>query len=1275
MPLDLLMSQILSADNAQRAAAEKELERRGREVPEFIVCLARYCRSLIGGRSPRAVALVSLSVLKRSVTASNRAEELEQVVSSLISDLSYVAAQPGCSTAVIRQWSSAVCTTVRRLAILCASPTRAAAAGEGVTGAITAQLLSAFEQGPNADASELLLLFSYVWLLRTMFEEPVPEVMHAWCAELLLSCAPPLFEILCTTAAAMLSMASPDSTALAANAPGVYARCSLLSLIAQTLAALYEWQFACNGRKRFPAELKQHFLSAFPLLQSFVCAPYAHWLSVCEAATSSSTGALHFAQAGAASFATASLAALELVSSMLQLGGWYKRCVTPQLLQVLLQSLEADVAHYRAALCLDVDEEAVSLPVSAVWTGWPCAESGGGEREDDTASLTWATVVRRRATQCWSLFRDTASLPFLKVGLVDVVGHKCGLQYYNLLLAYAVLSPADVAAWLHDPNTFLRREEEREDGVKWTTRDTVAQVYADSITILGPLFLHASLEDLHEQLLATIPDSYSEACGSRPTSLTYDGTAGLTPSQQQREAALFFMETVLKHRARQLRECGAVDFTPLATHLWRSDVTSASAHPGLAARSLMLLIAIVRFTHATFLASAPAAAADAAAETNTAAATESFMATAVAESTHALSIFTGTSKETIASSSCTPLIAVLLSRFLQCTLPYWTDVLLARHAAAWQASLLALLSPEAGLTDDALYNTVEQLVDLLKVARAAPKKRRRSRHGSASSTAAASLVCDALPKTVMDCWRRHISDPNLADAALGLLHHVVRNGQSGASLLLPELSWVNHVLSGYAEATAELCAVPYFLRLLKYLFEHAPEEVVNGAAAMILDNLCQLLLCTEESAILGASSSCLAALLRRCLDVQSVQVRVVAATVEAAMAGRAVVLEDGLTGVAGTAVLAVGAPRAVYPFSTVIVAFVLRMLDDRCDEASLMEMGDALVTIMQKSYSFSEAELTRIINATVHRLSVVRTDTVAQQLLTPLATLMMLHPAALLRTLAQGGLLVETMSRWLPQVEHFSNLRATFTSCEGLLKMLSYLSQSSSPPMLAAEEAQQLAQRPVTCRWRLPKELTASEKGARKAPRKDSKGGSAAATRRAILSSIASGASVEASLPLYAGVLVSVGRGLLTLLAAPVAALRRASQAGGDAAAPGAGIGANGFPLDEDDGDSEELFREDSSDDGDHEVEDAWEEDMDSFSDDETQSQARQSEAPDINAHSPNETTDQRRLLRPMGAQMLPWMQMYGGEVASFFTSQEAQTLMSFFISCTETGPCSPLAS
>lgn len=1269
--LDFLLSEILSPDNGQRAAAEKELERRGLEVPGFCFSLARYCRTLMSDQPSHAIALVALSVLKRSVTGSDRAEELEQVVSSLLSNLTNIAALPGGAAAAMRQWSSTVCTTVRRLAVLCASPTVAPAVGEATTDAITAQLLGAFGQYPNADASGLLSVFSHVWLLRTMFEEPVPEVMHAWCAELLLNCAPPLFEILCAGAAATLSMASSDSSAFAADSPEVYAHCSLLTLIAQTLAALYEWQFVSSGRKRFPAELKRHFLSAYPLLQSFMCTPCVRWLSMCVGADSSSTSALPFVQARAANFAAASLAALEYVSSVLQLGGWYKQCVSAQLFLALLQSLEADASCYGVALCVDGEEEAEGLTASAGWTRWPHTESGGGERGDGASSHSWPTVVRRRATQCWSLFRDAALLPFLKVGLVDVVGHQCGLQYYKLLLAYAVPSPVDVGGWLHDPNTFLREEEEREDGVRWTTRNTVAQLYADSIAALGPLFLHASLEDLHERLLAPIPESDCRTCGDGQTFLAYDGTVMLTASQQQREAALFFMEMVLKHRARQLRECGAVDFTPLATHLWSNDVASASAHPGLTARALMLITAIVQFTHA-----APAAFIDAAAATNTDAASEGFMATVVAYSTHALSLFTGTSKETIAapSSSCTPLVAVLLCRVLQNTLPYWSDVLLAQHSVAWQVSLLALLSSEAGLTDDALYNTVEQLADLLKVARAARKKGTQLHHSRVSTAAAAPLMLDALPRTVMSCWRRHLSDPDLADAVLGLLRHVMRDGESGASLLLLELPWVKSVLSGYAESAAELCAVPYFLRLLKYLFEHASDEVANCAAAMMLDSLCQLLLCTEESAILGASSSCLAVLLRRCLAVQSVQVRVVAATMEAAMAGGAAADEGGLSGAVNATARVADAPRTVYPFATVIVAFVLRTLDCRRDEVSLMDVGDALVRIMQKYTSFSEAELICIIHATVRRLSVVRTDTVAQQLLAPLATLMALHPAALLRTLAQGGFLVETMSRWLPQVEHFSYLRFTYVSCAGLLKMLSCLSHPSSSPMVTAEEAQQLAQQPVTCRWLLPAELTESKNGSRKASRKDSEGGSAAATRRVILSSLTSGASVETSLPLYAGVLVGVGRGLLTLLAAPLAALCRASQAAGDTATPGTGIGARGFPSDEDDDDINGLFREDSVDGSDHEAENTGEEDVDSFSDDETRGDAGQSKAPDINAYSP-ETTDRQRLLRPMGVQMLPWMQTHGGEVESFFTRQEAQTLTSFFTSCAASGGCGPSAT
>ncbi|KAK7199917.1 hypothetical protein NESM_000039700 [Novymonas esmeraldas] len=1260
--LDILLSQILSANNVQRAAAEEELGRRGREVPGFCTSLAHHSRALLATPSTHAIALVALATLKRSLAASEHADELQHVISVLLAHLGDVAVLPGGAVAAMRQWSSSIVVAVRRLAVLVASAAAAPDTGAATVDAIMTQLLDAFAQRPGADARGLASIASHVWLLQTVFEEPIPEAMHLWCSELLLGCAPPLFALLCDAASATLSTTSLPPAAATAEATEVQARCSLLSLTAETLCVLYGWQFTSTGRARFPAALKQHFLTACPLLHSFICAPCTHWLSVCAADTATAAG-----------LAAAALSTLELVSSVLQLGGWYKRCVSAQLLQDLLQSLDADAPSYAAALSTSSDEEAGEAAGNG-WMGCLLSGSSGGGDGGGAATARWAAVVRRRSTQCWSLFRDAALLPFMKAGFVDVVGHRCGLQYYQLLLSYAALGPADVEVWLDDPNAFLRAEDEREDGVRWTTRDTVAQLYADSITTLGPLFLHASLEDLNERLFADV------SCdGGRPAHTHGGGgdscSASFAAPQQQREAALFMMETVLRHRARQLRECGAADFTQLATHLWGCDVAGASAHPGVTARALMLLVAIVRFTGAP--PAAPVGAASAAATTASA-----VTAAIVAGSTRTLSVFTGTSTDVagVAAAAspptCTRLVAVLLCRVLHSTLPFWSETLLDCHSASWQASLLALLSPQAGLSEEALYSAVEQLADLLK---AAQQKSRQSHGGASGGAAATSLVLPALPRAVMDCWRRHVSDPSFADAVLGLLRRVVRDSETGAPLLLQELPWINGVLSGYAESMAELCAVPYFLQLLRCVFKRAPDAVASGAAALMLDSLCQLLLCTEESAILGASSSCLAALLRRCPAVQSVQVRVVAATMEAAVLGGGGGAGDGSgSDAASTATVVADAPRSVYPFSTVIVAIVLRTLDDRRDEASLMEMGDALVAIMRQSTSFSEAELVRVIHATVNRLAVVRTDTVAQQLLAPLATLMLLHPVALVRTLAQGGVLVETMGRWLPQVEHFASLRTMVASCAGLLTLLSTLSQPAAPSaLLTAEEAQQLAQQPVTCRWRLPEELTAGEKGTRKATRKGSGGDAAAAARRALLSSLKPGASVETTLPLYAGVLVGVGRGLLSLLAAPVTMLRRACRAvggGGEAAACGLGAGAAGVASDEEEEDDDDgsanngLFRDGSE----EEEEEEWEEEEDA-GDVDGDATPRPTEQHDAVATSggggDDAVTDRLRLLGSLAAQMLPWMRTHGGEVTAYFTPAEAETLMQFFALHTEVSP------
>ncbi|KPA80144.1 hypothetical protein ABB37_05133 [Leptomonas pyrrhocoris] len=1272
-PLEGLLSCILSADNVLRKAAEKELEQRSSTAPDFCVTLAHYCGSVVGDKEQRALALVAFSVLKRSLSNSIHYEELQQVVSLFLGHLGDVAVGSEVSVATVRQWNSVVATGVHRLAVLrvtlAASPARDAAAVaacfESVSNLITSQLLHAFAHLTQATAAEVSIVHSHVYLLQSFFEEPVPEATHVWCAELVASCVSPLLGIVCSIATAQHAAAKGVS-----SLDEYRARCALQVLVAQTLCVLYEWQFAASRGSKFPADLRNAFIQTFPSLQTYLLVPCAQWAAAAVSPTAADDASgLSVALSRAAPLIAASLATQELLVKVLQYGGWYKRCASAELLQGILNSLEADVVSYQVALSMEDGEEVGGGSVPAM--------SSGGRVDSwvavgDGAVPETAELVRCHVTQRWTLFRDVALLPFLQRGFIDVVGDQCGRRYYELLLAYAVLAPSEADAWLDDPNIFLREEEEREDGVRWTARETVAQLYTDSITALGPLFLHATLEDLNARLFSEEPDDATAAMGA-----THQGTQKQL-LMMQREARLFFMEVVLRQCSKNLRECGVADFTRLAAHIWGHDVAGPTAHAATSARALMLLTAIVQFSGVS-----PQRSTAAANPTPTPAALNAFMATAVAESAAVLATLASPSP----APSCSLFVAVVLCRFLQSTLPYWPPTVLEQHFAALQNSLLFLLSPQVGLNEEVLYGTVEQLTDLLH---AAQRKVRGTSASSNNNAGQVSLVSERLPAIVMDCWRRHVSDPSFADVVLQLLRRVVRDGGRGVaggtsgssalSQLLLELSWVNNVLCGYADSMAEVCAVPYFLRLLRFIFTYAPDEVANEAATLMLDSLCQLLLCTDESAILVASSSCLAALLRRCPSAQSLQVQVVAASVEAALSGTDSAVEQGA--VVDTALLA-HAPRAVYPFSAVVVAIVLRTLQDARGEASLLEMGQTLVTIMRRSSSFSEADLLRVVHATVHRLGVVRTDTVTQQLLAPLATLLLLYPAVLLRTLVQGGLLAETMAHWLPRVEYFTNLSVTYSSCEGLLGLLQMLSESARASM-TAEECQQVAQQPVSCRWKLPEDVcggapeekTGSRKSTKRNPEK--KGGKSFAHQTTFGSTLVGGAVVETSLPLYTAILVAVGRGLLTLLGAPLSALRRASQPDNVDLADNDGESGSSFSSEDDDGveRGNRLFQEDSNDDNDGDnSEESWdgdeEEEVDSFEGhngddgDATASPPLTQDVapPAVGGRARNEKMEKERIVAAMGAQLLPWMQRYGNEVSPYFTAEETRLLMLFFAS------------
>lgn len=1304
-PLEELLSRILSPDNVFRAAAESELERRSNVVPGFCAALADYCDSIACASGRRAVALVAFSVLKRNLSKASCAQEVQHVVLLFLSHLSNVAVATELTMATLHQWCAVVVTGVRRLAALrapsCAAqqPDAAAATAcfEAVSDLVISQVLNAMAQWSQADAASLSIVCSHVCLLQSFYEGAVSEAVQVWLAELMASCAPPMLGMLCA-----LSKAT-RATQTSSPCDAWRRQCALLSLVAHTLCVMYEWRFTAFSHGKFPTDLKRGFLVAFPsLLQAGLFTSCAQW--ACLAASASSldnTTGLRAALCVAAPSIAAFLATLEFVAKVLQYGGWHKSCVTAEVMQQLLSSLEADVASYQTALTME-DSDAVdggfgnAGPSGTLVDCWLDVGGGDSNTQHDATPET-AFLVRCHVTQRWMLFCNIAFLPFLQRALIDIVGDRCGQRYYEVLLSYAVLTPAEAHAWLDDPNVLLREEDERGSDVRWTTRETVAQLYTDSISALGPLFLHASLESINERLFAEGHAAEAVAAGDAgdagaPISTTYQN------APLQREACLFFLEMALRRCSKNLRQCGSVDFMPLATHIWDYDVAGPTAHYATAARALLLLTAVVKFSCASSQKSCtpvgPARSPSLGA----------FLATTVASSATVLAEFAASAAVHArpSSSSCSLLTAVMLCQFLQNTLSYWPSTVLEQHFAALQDSLLLLLSPQVGLTAEVLYTTLELLTDFLRAAQHAV---RTTRHRS-GDPGRDSILSERLPGVVMDCWRRHVSDPSFADVVLQLFRRVVRDdsgvggggGHSPAlAQLLHELAWVHNVLCGYADSMAEVCAVPYFLLLLRTIFAHAPDDFANGAATLMLDSLCQLLLCTAESAILVASGSCLAALLRRCPAAQSVQVHVVAASVEAALRG-------GVGGVggagesrsdAGTALIA-DAPRVVFPFSTVIVAIVLRILDDHSGEASLLEVGQTLVTIMRQSASFSQADLLRVIHSIVHRLGVVRTDTVTQQLLAPLATLLLLHPAALLRTLVQGGLLAETMGHWLPRVEHFTNLSVTYSSCEGLLGLLRLLSDPSQASV-TAEEGQRIAQQPVLCSWKLPVDVvgnassaakaTAAHK-AKRAEGKKAKGSSmSSATHATLASALAGGAVVETRLPLYAAVLVAVGRGLLRLLATPLPALRRASQPnrdGGDEAFSSSSSCSDG-DGDGGSGGGRRLFRESSSS-SDGDDEESWEEEevVDTFGDpddgDDEGNSASSSAAVAAAAQedgavaSPseglamNEKAEKERLLAAMGVQLVPWMQRYGGEVTAYFTVEETRLLMAFFASAVASG-------
>lgn len=724
---------------------------------------------------------------------------------------------------------------------------------------------------------------------------------------------------------------------------------------------------------------------------------------------------------------------------------------TPRLRAYLLQSYcEIQEAHLspdlrRAAVAHRVELFAMVIEVLAVSRGWKgfldAAWAGAllhslgldaapfqcmvASEERDRVENVFVTV-RQFVAKRWSLFECLLRLPSLRMVIVDVVKASNVLPFLQLLMSYAYLDAAECEEWGADPNAYLRGEEDRDDGVGWTVRDTVVFVFQRCIKLLGPLFVRTSLEHLHSLIFAT----------------------DCTQPWRDREVALFFMELFVKNSRKELVAYGAADFMPLISLVIQRDAVVAV--PVLAARALSLLGVLLNFVKTTGA---------------NAASISEVCAMTLPQAVSSL------------GPNSQPLLRAVACKLLLDLLPLFdVDLLVSSYEVHGAAALLALIST-AETNGEFLYLVLDVFKSWTK----------RIRLSGMAATASASLFPQATYPVLFQCWRTNIQDPNIGDSVVDALREAVFFPSADPGLL-PELLWMRAILCGRC-AVEEFCSAPHVIRVLYAIFRNGSDAAASEAAQLMLEHLCHLLLSTDESGILEAASTCFVALLERCPNEKCITVFATPSLVRAA-------LEETLPLDEASSVLRSPLPcfdeeRVSFPLTTVFLAVLVRMLHDRQKEVALFNVSLPLVAVVERAPSFSAAEVRHLIRAIVCRLTSVRTDTAAEQLIIPLGSLLRLYPDAFVASLKESGLLLVAFGSWLPRVGTLSRCADVLRSCEGLIQLLGAWAQFDLDGVMVP--------------W--PSVTASMAKRGRKAP-----------------------PSAPSSLPLAVAMFVAVGKGLATLL-------------------------------------------------------------------------------------------------------------------------------------------------
>ena len=486
--------------------------------------------------------------------------------------------------------------------------------------------------------------------------------------------------------------------------------------------------------------------------------------------------------------------------------------------------------------------------------------------------------------------------------------------------------------------------------------------------------------DLSQMLVKRFPEKFIE--------VVMEGTQAIFTARGAvmwtlREAAMCIFQHIIDTRAKTLSKNGVSDLSGLVQMLVLEDLSSANCL--VAARGVLLINSIVN-------------------------ASQYFNLDAANLTKQLLPACLSTMENT-ATNNAADVVSACSSKLLLTLTSRCDETTLLNSLDRGIPLLLCCISRSA-ISDDYLYLVLEVLTQWVT---------HGSRVGKQINWVPSCL--GNAPETIVAAWKLHIQDPNVAGLMCELLDAIAEFEPCDPSMtrIFP---WMGEVLCGQASAP-ELCIVPQILNVVTSVFNKASGTLALYAANCFADPLCQVLLCSDDTATISSACLCFVGLIGRARTVTNCSVHVSPALLHndaASEMPKMPKLDD---------------EQQTVSLAEALVAITCKLLSSDRSEISLLNIGCFLESVAKCGEQMSSNQLILFLSTVVQRAINVRTDTAFQQLLLPVATILCWNLEIFLSICDRTVLLL--LQKWLPRQEQISEAVFAERSISALMRLLSSL--------------------------------------------------------------------------------------------------------------------------------------------------------------------------------------------------------------------------------------------